>query len=281
MDVRPIVAPSAQAISRAYLRGVGGRTPLMMVPGNELYQQPIGAYTSEELLAAVKYNFKFSPSKRLYREVISRNLWELALSYPMCLEHAVYFLEIVTSAPYPRTELNGQIERIIAEGVAERLRVQVEEVKKPMRWLTIFERDPGVRRSNVIRVLPGVRRVPPKKAQAKQMEESKTFPISASIVNFGPLRWGVTLRLGRDQVTGKQRRHDKTVRGSKAAAQAYLDWYAGLVVTGLAPETVSQSELQDLAALESTAAKLRENLLARVDAGGLVEPGPLSLGGRA
>ena len=101
---------------------------------------------------------------------------------------------------------------------------------------------------------------------------------AGSITNCGNLRWMVRLPLGRDPTTGKARNHFEPIRGSKREAQAYLDWYAGLVADGEPPkETVSHTELQDLAALERKAAKLRKKLLARVESGGRVEPGPLSL----
>ena len=85
--------------------------------------------------------------------------------------------------------------------------------------------------------------------------------------------------LGRDPATkAGSSPHYKTIRGSKKDAQAYLDWYTSLVVAGNAPrETVSQSELRDLAALERKAAAFREKLLARTDAGGKAEPGALAL----
>jgi hypothetical protein len=46
-------------------------------------------------------------------------------------------------------------------------------------------------------------------------------------------------------------------------------------------ETVSQSELRDLATLERKAADYRRKLLARIDAGGRVEPGSLALRSRS
>jgi hypothetical protein len=87
----------------------------------------------------------------------------------------------------------------------------------------------------------------------------------------------VRVRVGRDPATGKTRYHFKSIYGSAEEARAYVNWYAGLVAAGEASETVSQSELQDLAELERRAAGFREKLLARVEAGGRVEPGPLSL----
>ena len=95
--LEPKDGPSAIAISRAYTRGVGGRTPLMQVPGNELYRQAVGAFTAAELLAAVKLDLKFTPSKRLYREIIRRDLWELALGYPILIRHCEIFLEARSS----------------------------------------------------------------------------------------------------------------------------------------------------------------------------------------
>ena len=41
----------------------------------------------------------------------------------------------------------------------------------------------------------------------------------------------------------------------------YVNWYTGMVAAGAAPrETVSQSELQDLAALDLKGAKFRKKL---------------------
>src|ERR1022692_2416680 len=91
--------PSSVEISRAYSRGVAGRKPMMLVPGPELYRQPLGAMTDAELLGAIKANIRFAPCKRLYQQVIRRGIWEQALGYPLLLEHARYFLEVVQRAP--------------------------------------------------------------------------------------------------------------------------------------------------------------------------------------
>jgi hypothetical protein len=102
----------------------------------------------------------------------------------------------------------------------------------------------------------------------------------ASITDCGSVGWSVRVPF-RDPDTGKARIHYKTIRPSRKAAQVYLDWYSGLLAAGEAPKTVSQTELQDLAALErkaaNLAATLREKLLARVVAGGRVQPGLLVL----
>lgn len=90
--------------------------------------------------------------------------------------------------------------------------------------------------------------------------------------------WSVRVPLGRDPVTGKPRNYYKTVRGAKKEAVAFLEWYNGLVAAGIAPaDVISQGELQELAALDRRAAELREELLARVDAGAIVQPGPQNL----
>jgi hypothetical protein len=86
------------------------------------------------------------------------------------------------------------------------------------------------------------------------------------------------LPLGRDPATGKQLYHRKPIRGPKMNARSYRDWYAGLIAAGEPPkETVSQAELEGLRDLESKAAEFKEKLLARVLAGGKVQPGPRSL----
>jgi hypothetical protein len=88
----------------------------------------------------------------------------------------------------------------------------------------------------------------------------------------------IAIQVARDPATGKRQFHRKTVNGRKADANAYLAWYTGLMAAGEAPaETVSQRELQELAWLERKAAKFREKLIARVEAGGKVEPGPLAI----
>ena len=152
----PRTGPSTVAINRAYCRGIGGRTPLMLIPDHEIYRQPFGAFTTAELLAAVKYTLRFAPCKRLWWEVIRRDLWELALSYPLRIRHCEYFLEVVTSAPYHnQTELNQQCERIIAAGVADFLAVHIAEAKELAgRTISIFERDPGIRVPVTIWVFP-------------------------------------------------------------------------------------------------------------------------------
>ena len=99
----------------------------------------------------------------------------------------------------------------------------------------------------------------------------------ASIISCGSDEWSVRIPF-RDPATGKARIHYKTIRPSKKAAQAYLDWYASLIAAGTVPKTVSQTELRDLVALAPReAAKTRERLRARVAAGGQIEPGPLTL----
>jgi hypothetical protein len=96
--------PSNIAIGRAYAHGVGGRKPLISVPSHEIYRQPFGAFTTEELLAAVKYNLRFAPCSRLYRQVIQRDLWEFALSYPLLIPRCECFMDVVTARP---TTTNG------------------------------------------------------------------------------------------------------------------------------------------------------------------------------
>jgi hypothetical protein len=104
------------------------------------------------------------------------------------------------------------------------------------------------------------------------------LPETGSITNCGALLYQVRVPL-HDRVTGKAPKpHYKTMRGSKKIAQAYMDWYADLVRAGNPPrDVISQTELQDLAHLESKAVAFREKLLGRVSAGGVVQPGPLSL----
>jgi hypothetical protein len=97
------------------------------------------------------------------------------------------------------------------------------------------------------------------------------------IMGYG-LRWSVVLPLGRDSATGKQVYHHKSLRGPKANARAYRDWYAGLIASGEPPkEAVSQAELKELGDLELKAAEFKGKLLARVRAGAKVQPGLLSL----
>jgi hypothetical protein len=136
------------------------------------------------------------------------------------------------------------------------------------------ERDPG----------PGPTPIPEEAPDGPDPDTENLPPVPlqarsnrGTITNCGTLQWAVDLPVGRDPESGKIRQHYKAIRGPKKAAEAYLDWYAGLVAGGEAPETVSQSELQDLATLERRAAEFPAKLLARVKAGERVEPGPLRL----
>jgi len=92
------------------------------------------------------------------------------------------------------------------------------------------------------------------------------------------VQWSVRMKLWQDPATGKIRYHYKSINGPKRDAQAYFDWYAGLMAAGQAPrETISQSELQELAHLQAKATQFKEKLLAKVESGARVQPGPLTL----
>ena len=92
------------------------------------------------------------------------------------------------------------------------------------------------------------------------------------------LRWSIAYPLGHDPATRRPLYHRKSIRGPKRDAQAYRDWYADLMFAGQAPrETVSQSELQELAHLQAKATQFKEKLLAKVASGAKVQPGPLTL----
>ena len=92
------------------------------------------------------------------------------------------------------------------------------------------------------------------------------------------LRWSVSYPLGHDPATRRPLYHRKSIRGPKRDAQAYLDWYSGLMVSGQAPtETISQTELQELAHLQAKATQFMEKLLVKVESGARVQPGPFTL----
>ncbi len=92
------------------------------------------------------------------------------------------------------------------------------------------------------------------------------------------VQWNVTFPLGRDPVTGKPNHHYKSIHGPRKDAQVYLDWYAAQVAAGETPkETIAQWELKQLSELELKAAQFKERLLAKVESGARVQPGPLSL----
>lgn len=151
--------PSSVEISRAYSRGVAGRTPLMLVPGNELYLQPLAAMTDAELLGAVKANVKFAPCKRLYQQVIRRGIWQQALTYPLLLGHARYFLEVVQRAPYHnQTQLNQECERIAASGITDLISNKLAEAAdaklKFEMECSIFRRFPDVHVPSTIWIFP-------------------------------------------------------------------------------------------------------------------------------
>ncbi len=98
------------------------------------------------------------------------------------------------------------------------------------------------------------------------------------IIDGHLLRWRVRINLGQDPATGNTRYHYKSIHGPKKDAQAYFDWYTGLMATGETPvETVSQTELKQLGDLELRVAQFKEKLLAKVDSGAKVQPGPLNL----
>jgi hypothetical protein len=134
----------------------------MEVPSHELYRQPFGSFTPLELLAAVKYNLRFNPCKRLYQEVVRRDLWKIALGYPLLIKHASYFLGIVLDAPYPnQDELNRQCQRIIAEGVTEYLSTRIEQASAAaakISMVSMFQRFPNVSVPNTITVFPRKRK---------------------------------------------------------------------------------------------------------------------------
>jgi hypothetical protein len=135
----------------------------MLVPGHELYLQPFGAMTDAELLGAVQHNGKFAPCKRLYQQVIRRGIWELALAYPLLLEHARYFLDVVKRAPYHnQTELNRQCERIVADGVADLISAKLAEAEDAkLRFdmsCSIFRRLPDIHVPSTIWIFPRKRR---------------------------------------------------------------------------------------------------------------------------
>lgn len=94
----------------------------------------------------------------------------------------------------------------------------------------------------------------------------------------GPRRWQMRIPLPRDPATGRAHVHYRTVGPARKDAQAYIDWYVGLVAGGNTPlDIITQSELRNLAAIERKAFDSRAKLLARVNAGAKVQPGPLSL----
>ena len=97
------------------------------------------------------------------------------------------------------------------------------------------------------------------------------------IESAGDRRWRVIVPVGKD-VDGKQLHHYKSIRGSKRDAEAYFRWVNSMLLTGQRfPATVSQSELRMLQALQEKADRFREKLIAAVQAGAKVEPGPLHL----
>ena len=66
------------------------------------------------------------------------------------------------------------------------------------------------------------------------------------------VRWSIAYPLGHDPATRRPLYHRKSIHGPKRDAQAYRDWYADLMFAGQAPtETISQSELQELAHLQA------------------------------
>ena len=106
--------------------------------------------------------------------------------------------------------------------------------------------------------------------------EERYYP-GRRITGWGK-RWTIQINLGRDSETRKVRYHYKSIHGPKRDAQAYLDWYAELMAAGQAPtETISQSELQELAHLQAKATQFKEKLLAKVASGAKVQPGALTL----
>ena len=97
------------------------------------------------------------------------------------------------------------------------------------------------------------------------------------ILGYG-VRWSIAYPLGHDHATRRPLYHRKSIHGPKRDAQAYRDWYADLMFAGQAPtETISQSELQELAQLQAKATQFKEKLLAKVESGAKVQPGPLGL----
>ena len=110
-------------------------------------------------------------------------------------------------------------------------------------------------------------------------ELQKLYPPGGRVIeSCGNQRWRVIIPVGRDPATSKKVRHFKSLRGSKADAQRYVDWINSLLSSGQAiPATVSQSELGKLQALQAKADKFREKLQAAVRDGAIVEPGALEL----
>lgn len=106
--------------------------------------------------------------------------------------------------------------------------------------------------------------------------EERYYP-GRRITGWGK-RWTVQINLGHDPATRKPLYHNKSIHGRKRDAEAYRDWYAGLMAAGQAPtETISQSELQELAHFQAKATQFKEKLLAKVENGAKVQAGPLSL----
>jgi hypothetical protein len=92
------------------------------------------------------------------------------------------------------------------------------------------------------------------------------------------VRWSIVYPLGHDLATRRPLYHRKSIHGLKREAQAYLDWYAGLVAAGETPkETIAQWELKSLADLQAKAQEFKQKLLAKVESGTRVQPGPLTL----
>jgi len=172
--------PSSVEISRVYSRGAGGRRPLILVPGHELYLQPLSAMIDAELLAVAKHNFRFAPCKRLYQQIIRRGIWEWALRYPLLLVHARCFLEVVQRAPYPNpTDLNRECGNVIRRGIAGLISKKLGEAEDARLTASmqhsIFERTIDVHVPVTIWIFPPKRRrqrVTGKSAKAKAKKQS-------------------------------------------------------------------------------------------------------------
>jgi len=110
-------------------------------------------------------------------------------------------------------------------------------------------------------------------------EMQKLHPPGGRVIqSCGARRWRINLPIGKNPATGKKLVHHKPIRGSKADAQRYVDWITSLLSSGQAiPATVSQSQLRELATLQTKADRLRATLQAAVRDGAIVEPGDLVL----
>jgi hypothetical protein len=115
--------PSKREIRNALTKGVGGRPPLLDWSREDIKRHHPAKLSDAEILVMWDRFGKFEPRPLLYRELIRRGLWRVALRDRIHIDKARCFIDELQHARGPSGRgFDAERDKIIECGVLEHLR---------------------------------------------------------------------------------------------------------------------------------------------------------------